>query len=206
MADRAVTLCRIWFYYGADARAPESVSFRNFPLEQMLVRPWLTHLAVGELRDRAAVIEALKLPARARIHSIQQMQGRRPRMFTGRFWRGMVLTNIGPEVANMTASYGMSQASIAALAIERYRRDNGGERPSGIAALVPRYLPSVPIDPFTDAPLLYALRDGGYDVYSVGPDGADDGGDVKPGPPRWQSGQPTPPKDLGVFVAMQRHQ
>ncbi len=54
--------------------------------------------------------------------------------------------------------------------------------PTSLAALVPAYLPTVPVDPFDSSgrPLRLVLRDGEYVVYSVGPDGKDDGGPPPP--------------------------
>jgi len=42
--------------------------------------------------------------------------------------------------------------------------------------LVPKYLPRIPLDPFTDEPLKLTIVDGAVLVYSVGPDGKDNGG------------------------------
>ena len=204
MTDRAMFLSRIWRLYGFDVRAPEAVRYRMFPIEEAALRPWYTHMAVRELHDRAALIEAEKLPARERLVAIEALQQRHSARSAsgGMFARGMVLGSVGVEVPNMMSSFGFSGASIAAIAAERYRRDNDTHPPATLSALVPKYLSSVPIDPFTDSPLSYAARDGEYVVYSVGRDGKDDGGDVRPGPPKWQSGQPTPSRDLGVFVTL----
>ena len=49
--------------------------------------------------------------------------------------------------------------------------------PEQLDALVPRYLPAVPIDPFTDTPLIYERRGDGYLLASVGQNGVYDGGD-----------------------------
>jgi len=49
--------------------------------------------------------------------------------------------------------------------------------PEHLDALVPRYLPAVPIDPFTDKPLIHERRGDGYLLASVGRNGVYDGGD-----------------------------
>jgi hypothetical protein len=49
--------------------------------------------------------------------------------------------------------------------------------PERLDDLVPRYLPAVPIDPFTDTPLIYERRGDGYLLASVGRNGVYDGGD-----------------------------
>ena len=48
-------------------------------------------------------------------------------------------------------------------------------------------------DPYTGEPLKYAVRDGCVVIYSVGPDGEDDGGEVL----RFRGGEKY---DLGVFL------
>ncbi len=53
-----------------------------------------------------------------------------------------------------------------------------GKLPSNLAALVPEFLTSVPIDYMDGKPMKYHLNaDGSFTLYSVGEDGKDDGGD-----------------------------
>jgi len=84
-----------------------------------------------------------------------------------------------PAVRRISERYVHSIATLrtarAALAVERYRQAEGG-LPGGLADLVPRFLAEVPEDPFDEQPLRYKVIDGGYMVYSIGPDQADDGG------------------------------
>lgn len=67
------------------------------------------------------------------------------------------------------------RATQAVLAIRWYKIANE-TLPDSLDALVPDYLPEVPIDPFTEQPLLYKLEDGDYRLYSVSEDGRDGGG------------------------------
>jgi hypothetical protein len=64
----------------------------------------------------------------------------------------------------------------SAIAIERYRRVHG-EAPEKLDQLVPEFLDQPPVDPFDGAPLRYRVDAGGYKVYSIGPDGIDQGGE-----------------------------
>jgi hypothetical protein len=64
---------------------------------------------------------------------------------------------------------------VAGMAMEAYRRKTGGY-PDRLEALVPAYLPSVPIDPVTGQAIHYQLNDGRPLIYSVGADGDDDSG------------------------------
>ena len=56
-----------------------------------------------------------------------------------------------------------------------YRWDTGSY-PAKLADLVPKYVAAVPKDIFNDADLHYTRTGGGYLLYSVGPNGKDDGG------------------------------
>ncbi|HPC62281.1 MAG TPA: hypothetical protein PKX23_16595, partial [Verrucomicrobiota bacterium] len=51
-----------------------------------------------------------------------------------------------------------------------------GRAPSTLQELVPQYLTRVPEDPFTGGSLLYRPQTTNWLLYSVGPDGTDDGG------------------------------
>jgi hypothetical protein len=69
------------------------------------------------------------------------------------------------------------RCTIAALAAERYRLENEKkEWPKKLDDLSPKYLDSVPLDPFDGQPLKYKFRDDGVTIYSVGADGVDNGG------------------------------
>ena len=70
------------------------------------------------------------------------------------------------------------QMAAVSLAARLYQIDHAGQWPKNLKALVPAYLPAVPIDPLspTAAPLKYILANGGLRpvVYSVGVEGKDD--------------------------------
>jgi hypothetical protein len=67
------------------------------------------------------------------------------------------------------------RCSVTAVAAERYRLRHGAW-PAGLAALVPEFLPEVPVDPFDGRPLRYRRLADGVVIYSVSEDGIDDGG------------------------------
>jgi hypothetical protein len=74
------------------------------------------------------------------------------------------------------------QLALAAIALKRFQLRHG-QLPSGLGALVPEFLPTVPYDYMSAKPLTYRLKpDGSYVLYSVGEDGKDDGGDPTPPP------------------------
>ena len=80
------------------------------------------------------------------------------------------------------------RAARGAMAVERYRLARGA-LPSSLGDLVPAYLDIVPEDPFTGRPLRYEKLGKGLVVYSVGPDGRDDGGWEEPPYARRKGGQ-----------------
>ncbi|MBW3597877.1 MAG: hypothetical protein KY475_11455, partial [Planctomycetes bacterium] len=61
------------------------------------------------------------------------------------------------------------------LALELHR-GKFGQWPRRLHDLMPEYLPAVPGDPYADGPLVFRRRGDGFLLYSVGPDGRDDGG------------------------------
>jgi hypothetical protein len=75
-----------------------------------------------------------------------------------------------------------------AFALAAYRADMG-VYPAKLADLTPKYVAQIPKDRFSDGDLHYSLQGGGYLLYSVGPNGQDDGGkgvdDCKAGNEPW---------------------
>lgn len=73
-----------------------------------------------------------------------------------------------------TAKNTMLAAHLACLEFAKVH----SRPPNSLEELVPDYFASVPVDPFTpdESPLQYRLTEDGFLVYSVGPNGVDDGG------------------------------
>jgi hypothetical protein len=64
---------------------------------------------------------------------------------------------------------------LVAFAMARYRADTSGY-PDRLSELVPNYIAEIPDDLFSGGPLIYRREKNGYLLYSVGPNGVDDGG------------------------------
>lgn len=75
---------------------------------------------------------------------------------------------------------GMRDGVLLGLALELYRREQGAW-PISLSALVPRWLPSLPVDRMSGRPLHFKLLAGRVLVYSEGADLDDDGGRLPPG-------------------------
>jgi hypothetical protein len=55
-------------------------------------------------------------------------------------------------------------------------RDRTGSFPESLQSLVPEFLSELPRDPMDNAPLRYRVTETGYDLWSIGLNGEDDGG------------------------------
>jgi hypothetical protein len=92
---------------------------------------------------------------------------------------------------------------VALLAVERYRRANGGAGPSTLEALVPAYLAAVPQDPFSGQSLIYRPAADEYRIYSVDNNRKDDGGEFYGIGSRGQlAPRSGAPRDYGIRVPL----
>ena len=72
------------------------------------------------------------------------------------------------------------QTVVTAIALKRYELKHGNYPPN-LSLLVPDFVSSAPIDPVDGQPLRYRLNpDGTFLLYSIGPNGKDDGGSSSP--------------------------
>jgi hypothetical protein len=89
------------------------------------------------------------------------------------------VTSPGPALMLRNCQGGVARLRCAAtlLAVERFRLARG-RWPVTLDELVPAQLARVPTDPFDGKPLRYRRLADGVVIYSVGPDGTDDGGNL----------------------------
>jgi hypothetical protein len=72
------------------------------------------------------------------------------------------------------------QLVVTTCALERYRLENG-KYPVELKQLNPKFMTTLPRDPIDGQPLRYRLNaDGTFQLYSIGENGVDDGGDSTP--------------------------
>jgi len=70
----------------------------------------------------------------------------------------------------------MNALLIVALALHAHHADHANY-PASLEELAPKYLCAIPDDPFViKGPLRYRRSGKSYTLYSIGPDGIDDGG------------------------------
>jgi len=84
------------------------------------------------------------------------------------------------------------RCTVIALAAERYRQACK-KWPDSLDKLCPRFLASVPLDPFDGEPLRYRRFEDGMVIYTTGYDGVDNGGNVDRNP-----SDPQSDADIGV--------
>ena len=69
----------------------------------------------------------------------------------------------------------LSLLSEVAFAIANFQSQHG-RLPESLDELTPEFIQQAPIDPYQQTAFKFICRDGGFIVYSVGPDGVDNGG------------------------------
>jgi len=106
---------------------------------------------------------------------VKKMPGREPSRWVADVLCAVLLTGVGRaalDIEDRTAT----EATLVdiALALAAYRADHG-KYPERLADLRPRYRTEIK-DPFSDGDLIYRPKGEGFLLYSVGPNGKDDGG------------------------------
>ncbi len=84
-------------------------------------------------------------------------------------------------LGNLAVAIGRCRVTEVGLALEIYKAREG-DYPESLEALVPEFFSVLPDDPFTGAPLKYQRDSAELLVYSVGPNGKDEGGADGPTP------------------------
>lgn len=91
-----------------------------------------------------------------------------------------ILLMLAPAIAGQQTKEATGLAHLrlmqTAIALEKYRSANGGSYPGELTALSPTFLPATPQDPFDGEALRYRKTVTGYQLYSIGPNSQDDGG------------------------------
>jgi hypothetical protein len=96
----------------------------------------------------------------------------------------IMLPSVTKVIARDAEDRAQARVAQTALAIERYRLVHEGALPENLNALVPGFLPAMPIDPFDGQPLRFQRRPSGYVVFSIGQDTKDNGGAERPPKPK----------------------
>jgi len=139
--------------------------------------PWEVHRYTRALDTFAEIIAAVERPEPARIGAVLAV-GRFPEVLPQSTERSR--ENLEGFVHARVRSVAIIRASRVLVAIERFRRDHDERLPSDLGELAPAYIGRLPLDPYTGQAMRYRPLEHGYTVYSVGPNGLDDGGEKSP--------------------------
>ncbi len=98
------------------------------------------------------------------------------RLHPNDLYNSMISPNFSNARAREVDAETQNALLMTALALQAYKLEHGSY-PMALSTLVPEYLKTVPIDPFAlSGPLHYKNQVIKFVLYSVGPDGEDDGG------------------------------
>jgi len=183
LRERARYLEMTWRrFYGHSPNAPRQYLLPMHGVVETIVRPWRSHRLVetlqlwARLADVARQPWSLKAEAGTRLlENAERVRTRYSRYFLPLMGSDLPLGLFAAAIDPTPLI--IDRCSVAALAVERFKHDTGTV-PAALVDLVPRYLAAVPIDPLTDRPLLFRSSADAYTIYSVGPNGQDDGGDL----------------------------
>jgi hypothetical protein len=101
--------------------------------------------------------------------------------FVGRLFYAFTTPEIETYLEGKCQMEGSIQGARLIVAIQEYKRNNGGKLPTQLASLCPEYLATVPLDPFDGKPFRYSTSKA--IVYSVSKDLKDSDGstEIPPG-------------------------
>jgi hypothetical protein len=130
------------------------------------------------LRYNNQLVEIAKLPVEQQPGRIKELQAAEQELPELARPIALASTKVAPTYHRDRADL---RCAMVMLAVERYRRVNN-HWPEAMTDLIPAYLAKIPLDPFDGAPLRYRRLDDGVVIYSVGPDGTDNGGKLAKDP------------------------
>jgi hypothetical protein len=207
---RAEVIENVWRpYYGTNPNAPDAYSLPGQSVREFVLRPLITHRFVAVLRVWADLVLAARPPWSQHAQGIEEIVRRHEidreerssnflRPFSFILMKESAVWFFEEEMRPDRLI--TDRAARVAVAVARFQRDHGDALPGALDELVPDYLDEVPSDPLSDGPLRYRLDLRSYVIYSVGPDGTDDGGalvrETAPGNIRRFAAGP----DIGVRV------
>jgi hypothetical protein len=123
-------------------------------------------------RLMSALVEAAKLPDTEQLSQIRELESQ-ARQLPIEFESWFQSTAGTAYLFLRNKAY--LRCAVAGLAVERYRLIHG-DWPQSLESMVSDLLFQAPIDPFDGKPLRFRRLEDGVMIYSIGPDGEDDGG------------------------------
>jgi hypothetical protein len=141
--------------------------------EKLSARPTFEQSHAWLLRYLTEFVEITKMPVEQQRPRLKKLDSRRETAPTA-------ARKLMPATHSTIAFFQKCQALLrtasVGLALERHRLAKSSW-PEKLTDIAPEFLTRAPVDPFDGKPLRYKTKADGVVVYSIGPDGTDDGGD-----------------------------
>jgi hypothetical protein len=167
------------------------------------LRPLWRRAGVAAHRASAACVTAAREPWPERLTRMRAIEGDHRYEWIPVGGQALATHGIVDRCNRVAEAVARSIAGVhavrAALRIERQRLATGRLPDSLDDSIL-----SGTVDPFTGRPLLYRKEADGFTVYSVGPDGSDDGGEVTAAATPGDTIGVSPARDAGVRVRIRR--
>ena len=132
----------------------------------------------------AKVIEASKLPY---LDALPQLEAAAEDLQKLPFYQGILTKILAPVFSRRIYTRGQAEANIAlcrvVLALKAYKYERSAY-PGSLAQLQETLDWELPEDPFSGKDFVYQRQEGGFILYSLGPDLEDDGGVPPEQPPQ----------------------
>jgi hypothetical protein len=158
---------------------PAATKYKLGPVDlEKLLAPFIMGSISGNqaalLRYMTRAVEIAKKPVEEQAELLKELEA------SARS-EPVLVRLLAPAVAKTGEAFRRSSAEVRCLivvvAAERYRLAHG-RWPESLEALVPEFLSKVPTDPYDGKPLRLRRLADRLVIYSVGPDGKDDGGNI----------------------------
>lgn len=149
----------------------------SIPAEQWKDAEWLKANHAVILEQYAVLTELESAKEANRAEQLQQVEAKLAELAKDRNLARLAIAPMAAFARAYLASQAELATAITALAAERYRLEGGGSYPIAVGQLVPKVVSKNPIDPLDGKEMkIIPFDKKGALVYSVGPDGKDDGG------------------------------
>jgi len=189
----------------ADSIVAERVSFMDYATS-LRTGPWsnrgLMLIPMLRFADESAGVEkltalivALRTPEPGTWNAVLAWRKRTPAP-SYYYMTSLLLKSFDRYIDLSFRSVGDARALVAAIACERFRLKHG-RWPSALPEVCPEFLNQPPTDPFDGNPIRYGMVAEGVQLWTIGEDAVDNGGDIRRQQPRDYK---NPPKDSGWII------
>jgi len=171
-----------------------------------LVRPWAAGAFLRNLDLFGEKAATVRRPWPDRLDVAQTPTSGTARWFSN--WVGEPAGLPNEAILVIARDVAAMRAAAMVVAVERYRLAHGGAYPASADELVPQFITSLPIDPYSGKPMRFLASANDYTVYSIGPDRTDNNGAITGAAASGFAGSSrqarAPAGDIGLRIAKSR--